>query len=119
MYFFDPVGAATFATSLQILGPRGCLISYGELSGPVPAVDMHALFSNSLFVTKYNGMRYVQGVHEFGALIAAGLEIAAKVPAVISEVAGRFSLDRAADAYRALESNPAGKVLVIPTSHRN
>ena len=44
----------------------------------------------SLFVTKYNGMRYVQGVQEFGSLIAAGLEIAVKVPAVISEVAGLF-----------------------------
>lgn len=116
---FDPVGAATFATSLQVLGPRGCLISYGELSGPVPAVDMHALFANSLFVTKYNGMRYVQGVQEFGGLIAAGLELAVRVPGVISEVAGLFSLNQAAAAYSALEGNPAGKVLVIPTSHRN
>jgi NADPH:quinone reductase len=111
---FDPVGAATFATSLQLLGPRGCLISYGELSGPAPAIDMHGLFANSLFVTKYNGMRYVQGMQEFGGLIAAGLEIAKSVPAVISEVAGRFPLDQAADAYRALETNPSGKVLVIP-----
>jgi len=111
---FDPVGEATFATSLQLLGPRGCLISYGELSGPVPAVDMHKLFANSLFVTKYNGMRYVEGVQEFGGLIAAGLQIALRVPAVISEVAGRFPLDHAAEAYRALESNPPGKVLIIP-----
>lgn len=116
---FDPIGAATFATSLQMLGPRGCLIGYGELSGPVPAVDMHALFSNSLFLTKYNGMRYLQGMQEFGTLIAAGLEIAVRVPGVISEVAGRFPLDRAGDAYRVLESGPAGKVLVVPTSHRN
>jgi len=111
---FDPVGAATFATSLQLLGPRGCLISYGELSGPAPAIDMHGLFSNSVFVTKYNGMRYVQGMEEFGGLIAAGLEIAVKNPAVISEVAGRFPLDQAANAYRALESGPTGKVLVVP-----
>jgi NADPH:quinone reductase len=111
---FDPIGAATFSTSLQLLGPRGCLISYGELSGPVPAIDMHGLFSNSLFVTKYNGMRYVQGIQEFGELIAAGVEIAVRVPGVISEVAGRFPLDQAAAAYRALESNPAGKVLIIP-----
>jgi NADPH2:quinone reductase len=111
---FDPIGAATFATSLQMLGPRGCLIGYGELSGPAPAIDTHRLFSNSLFVTKYNGMRYVEGMQEFGGLIAAGLEIAVRVPAVISQVAGRFSLDEAAAAYRALECNPAGKVLVVP-----
>jgi hypothetical protein len=34
--------------------------------------------------------------------------------ATISEIAGRFPLDRAADAYRALESGAHGKVLVIP-----
>jgi NADPH2:quinone reductase len=37
-----------------------------------------------------------------------------KRPAVISEIAGRFPLDCAADAYRALESGAHGKVLVIP-----
>jgi NADPH2:quinone reductase len=88
---FDPVGAATFETSLQTLAPRGCLISYGELSGPVPAIDLHRLFRASIFVTKYNGMRYVDGLHEFAGLIGAGLAIAARVPAAISEVAGRFS----------------------------
>jgi NADPH2:quinone reductase len=111
---FDPIGAATFATSLQLLGARGCLINYGELSGPVAAVDLHQLFAHSLFLTKYNGMRYVDGMREFGALIATGLDVAVEVPGVIGEVAGRFSLDHAADAYRALEANPVGKVLVVP-----
>jgi NADPH2:quinone reductase len=31
---FDPIGAPTYETSLQLLSPRGCLINYGELSGP-------------------------------------------------------------------------------------
>lgn len=31
---FDPVGAETYETSLQMLAPRGCLINYGELSVP-------------------------------------------------------------------------------------
>jgi hypothetical protein len=39
--------------------------------------------------------------------------LAAKCPAVISDIAGRFPLDRVADAYRALESGPRGKVLVL------
>ncbi len=30
---FDPMGAATYETSLRLLAPRGCLITYGELSG--------------------------------------------------------------------------------------
>src|SRR5215831_9971566 len=115
---FDPIGAATYETSLQLLAPRGCLINYGELSGPVPDVNLHQLFPGSLFVTKYNGMRWVEGPEEFAVLIAEGLALAAKRPAVISDVAGRFPLDRAADAYRLLESGASGKVLVQPNLGR-
>jgi NADPH2:quinone reductase len=111
---FDPIGAPTYETSLQLLAPRGCLINYGELSGPVPAVNLHALFAGSLFVTKYNGMRWVEGLGEFAGLIAEGLALAARRPAVISDVAGRFPLDRTADAYRLMESGASGKVLVQP-----
>ena len=42
---FDPIGAATYKTSLQLLAPQGCLINSGELSGtgdryrPAPALS--------------------------------------------------------------------------------
>jgi NADPH2:quinone reductase len=111
---FDPIGASTYEISLQLLAPRGCLINYGELSGPVPAINLHQLFKGSLFVTKYNGMHWVEGYHEFAGLIADALALAANRRAVISHVAGRFPLDRVADAYRALESGASGKVLVLP-----
>ena len=111
---FDPIGATTFQASLQMLAPRGCLINYGELSGPVPAVELHELFPSSVFVTKYNGTRWVEGIHEFADLISQALTLASTRPAVISEIAGRFSLDDVVEAYRALESDPRGKVLVIP-----
>jgi NADPH2:quinone reductase len=111
---FDPIGAATYDTSLQLLAPRGCLINYGELSGPVPNMNLHQLFGGSIFVTKYNGMRWVEGFHEFAGLISDALALAAKNSAVLSDIAGRFPLDRVADAYRMLESGASGKVLVLP-----
>lgn len=111
---FDPIGAPTYETSLQMLAPRGCLINYGELSGPAPTIDLHRLFPGSVFVTKYNGMRWVEGFHEFAGLISEALALAAKRPAVISDVAGRFPLEQAADAYRLMESGSPGKVLVLP-----
>jgi len=111
---YDPIGMATFEISLQLLASRGCLINYGELSGPVPELNLNRLFAGSLFVTKYNGNRWVEGFHEFAGLIAEGLAMAKKYPAVVSEVAGRFRLDAAADAYRALVLGPQGKVLVLP-----
>jgi NADPH2:quinone reductase len=110
---FDPIGAETFETSLQLLAPRGCLINYGELSGPAPAVNLHQLFPNSAFVTKYNGMHWVEGLPEFVGLISAALDLALKRRAVISDIAGRFPLDRVVDAYRALEAGVPGKVLVL------
>jgi len=113
---FDPIGAPTWETSLQLLAPRGCLINYGELSGPAPEVNLHQLFAGSVFVTKYNGMRWVEGPNEFASLVSQGLAMAVKRRAAISDVAGRFSLDRAAEAYRLLESGAAGKVLVLPTA---
>ncbi len=113
---FDPIGAETFETSLKLLAPRGCLINYGELSGPVPAINLHQLFPNSVFVTKYNGMHWVEGLQEFAGLISAGLALAVKRRAVISEIAGRFPLDGIVDAYRALESGVPGKVLVLPAA---
>ena len=111
---FDPIGGSTYETSLQLLASRGCLINYGELSGPVPAIDLHQLFPKSVFVTKYNGMRWVAGVHELPALISDGLALATKRPAIISDVAGRFALNQVMDAYRELESDSRGKVLVLP-----
>ena len=85
-----------------------------SLSGAVPDINLHALFPGSLFVTKYNGMRWVEGLDEFGVLIGEGLALAAKRRAVLSDIAGCFPLDRAADAYRLLESGASGKVLVQP-----
>jgi NADPH:quinone reductase len=111
---FDPIGASTYETSLQLLAPRGCLINYGELSGPAPAINLHQLFSGSLFVTKYNGMRWAKDVSEFPALISDGLTLATKRPAILSDIAGRFALNQVVDAYRKLESDPHGKVLVLP-----
>jgi NADPH:quinone reductase len=115
---FDPIGAPTFDLSLQLLAPQGCLISYGELSGPMPPISLHQLFAGSLFVTKYNGMHWLRGVHEFASLIENGLTLAAKRPAVISEIAGRFSLDNIQAAYCLMESGAHGKVLVAPNSSR-
>ena len=115
---FDPIGAETFETSLQLLAPRGCLINYGELSGPVPSINLHKLFANSVFVTKYNGMHWVKGLPEFAPLISSALALARKRRAVISDISGRFPLDRIVDAYQALDSGAPGKVLVLPAANR-
>ena len=113
---FDPIGAPTYETSLQLLAPRGCLINYGELAGAVPSINLRQLFPGSVFVTKYNGMRWIEGFQEFAGLISDALALAVQRPAVISDIAGRFPLDDVAEAYRMLESGSYGKVLVLPNA---
>jgi NADPH2:quinone reductase len=50
---FDPIGASTYETSLQLLAPRGCLINFGELSGPVSTMNLHQLFARPAFLDVY------------------------------------------------------------------
>jgi NADPH:quinone reductase len=111
---FDPVGAATYETSLQLLAPRGCLVNYGQLSGELPAIDLGRLMdAGSIFVTKYGPRAGLVGVHNLAQFISETLALAATRP-LASNIAARFSLDRVVEAYRMLESSPHGKVLVMP-----
>ena len=50
---YDSVGAATFMKSLDSLKPRGMMVTYGNASGPVPAVEPLLLNQKgSLFLTR-------------------------------------------------------------------
>lgn len=111
---FDPVGAATYETSLSLLAPRGCFVNYGQLSGALPDVDLGRLMeAGSIFVTKYGPRAGVVHPEDVGACIADALALASSRP-LVGDVAVRLPLDRVADAYRALDSGVPGKVLVLP-----
>jgi NADPH:quinone reductase len=113
---FDPVGVATYRASLQMLAPRGTLVNYGQLSGELPAIDLGELMdAGSIFVTKYGPKAGLVGPQRVAAFISKALVAAATRP-LASDIAGRFPLNRLVDAYRLLEANPDGKVLVLPHS---
>ena len=111
---FDPVGAATFDTSLRLLAPRGYLVNYGQLSGDLPPIDLGRLMdAGSIFVTKYGPRAGLVGADRVATFISEALALAATRP-LASDIAARFPLDRVVDAYRLLDSGPNGKVLVMP-----
>ncbi len=111
---FDPVGAATYETSLRLLAPRGYLVNYGQLSGALPDVDLgQVMDAGSIFVTKYGPRAGLVRPEHVGAFISEALALASTRP-LVSDIAARFPLDRVADAYRALDSGALGKVLVLP-----
>ncbi|KQL44998.1 alcohol dehydrogenase [Brevibacillus choshinensis] len=110
---FDPVGAETFQTNLELIAPRGCLINYGQLSGSLPTIDLKQLMmTGSIFVTKY-GPGGVSGATEMRTMIGAALSLASSRPVLIGS-SRRFPLTRTADAYRAMDSGVTDKVLVLP-----
>jgi NADPH2:quinone reductase len=112
---YDGVGQATFEASLASLRPRGLLALFGAASGQVPPFDLQRLNrAGSLFVTRPTLAHYTATRAEllqrsgevFDAIAAGSLRVA---------IGGRYSLDEAADAYRALESRrTTGKLLITP-----
>jgi NADPH2:quinone reductase len=111
---FDPVGAATYETSLRLLAPRGYLVNYGQLSGALPVVDLERLMeAGSIFVTKYGPRAGVVRPAQLAAVISEVLALASTRP-LVGDPAVRLPLNRVADAYRALDSGAPGKVLILP-----
>src|SRR5207253_3906925 len=54
--------------------PTTTLLPYTTLFRS-PAINLHQLFPASVFVTKYKGMHWVEGFHEFAGLISDALTL--------------------------------------------
>lgn len=112
---YDGVGAATFEGSLSSLARRGMLISYGNASGPAPAVEPLRLSrGGSLFLTRPTLFDYVATVEEYEASAAALFRVMAS-GAVKIQIGQTFPLAEARRAHEALESRATvGASLLIP-----
>jgi NADPH2:quinone reductase len=112
---YDGVGRATFDASLASLRRRGMMALFGAASGAVPPVDPQRLNSGgSLFLTRPTLKHYTATPEELrwraGEILSAVGTGELKV-----EIGGTYPLERAADAYRALEGRrTTGKLLLIP-----
>jgi NADPH2:quinone reductase len=112
---YDGVGKSTFDASMDSLRRRGMLVLFGAASGPVPPVDPQRLNSGgSLFLTRPTLKHYTATPDELRwraeEILSAVADGELKV-----EIGGTYPLDRAAEAYRALEGRQTtGKLLLIP-----
>ncbi len=112
---YDGVGAATFETGLDLLRPRGMMVTFGNSSGPAPAVSPLLLMQKgSLFLTRPTIGDYTRTREElerrvgdlFTWIATGDLEV---------RVGARFPLAKAGAAHDALEGRETtGKVLLIP-----
>lgn len=112
---YDSVGHDTLASSLDVLAPRGTLVSFGQSSGKPPLLDIGALGGpRSLYVTRPSLFAYISTRAELEASAAALFAVlrsgAVKLPAPRT-----FALADAQAAHRALEGRETtGSVVLLP-----
>lgn len=112
---YDSVGRDTFMDSLQCLRPLGLMVSYGNTSGPPPAIDPLELSRRgSLFLTRPTLFDYISGRKELEAA-ARMLFSAVRRGSVRVRIAQRYRLADAAAAHRDLEARRTiGSTVLMP-----
>ena len=112
---YDSVGAATFEGTLASLSRRGVFVSFGNASGPPPAVEPGRLMRmGSLFFTRPTLGDYVATTEELDASAAAVFSRIASGQITI-EIGQTFPLSQARAAHGALETRQTvGSTLLIP-----
>ncbi len=112
---YDSVGKDTFEGTLKSLARRGLFVSFGNASGPAPAVEGRQLMLNgSLFFTRPTMNDYQATTEELDASAGAlfGMIGSGKIGIEIGQT---FALADARKAHEALESRATiGASLLLP-----
>ena len=111
---YDSVGQATFDGSMEALAIRGHLVSFGQASGPVPALEISRLAAKSATLSRPSLFHYTASAAELQA-IAGNLFDAIRRRIIRVEINQTYPLRDAADAHRDLEARKTtGSTLLIP-----
>jgi NADPH2:quinone reductase len=111
---YDGVGKDTFEASLKSLGRRGMLATFGNASGPAPAIAPLELATKSLFLTRPRLFDYIATTAELDES-AAALFAVLESGAVKIDVGQTFPLAETRAAHEALEGRrTTGATLLIP-----
>jgi NADPH2:quinone reductase len=112
---YDSVGKDTFLQSLDCLRPRGLLVSFGNASGPPPAIaPLELARRGSLFLTRPSLFDYIA---ERAELEAAARALFAQVRSrkLKVNIGQRYPLREAAQAHRDLEARrTVGATVLVP-----
>ncbi len=111
---YDGVGQTTFDKSISCLARRGCMVLYGQASGPVPPLDPRVLGNGSRFLTRPGLGDYTVTREE---LEKRSGDVLGRVKSgeLKLRVEHVMPLSEAAEAHRQLESRATtGKMLLIP-----
>lgn len=112
---YDGVGRTTFERGLELLRPRGLMVTFGNASGPVePVAPLRLSQLGSLFLTRPTLGHYIATTQELRDRAATVLTQVASGDLTV-RVGERLPLDQAAQAHLLLEGRrTTGKVLLLP-----
>ena len=111
----DSVGLATHGASLAAVATFGQVIFFGDASGPVPPIDLEALYAHSTRVGAFNlsfdnaPARWAEAKRALVDVVTSG--------ALSIHVSRTLPFAAAAHAHHALESRASsGKIVLLPTT---
>ena len=112
---YDGIGKDTFDASLDCLGLRGMMVTFGNASGPVPPLDLLKLSAKGgLFVTRPSLANYTASRDELLGSANALFDMVGKGIVKI-EINQTYALKDAANAHRDLEARKTtGSTILIP-----
>ncbi len=112
---YDSVGKDTFSESLDCLRPRGMMVSFGNASGPPPAVTpLDLARRGSLFLTRPTLFDYIAQRAELEAAARAMFALV-RAGKLRVHVGQRYALADAAQAHRDLETRrTVGASVLVP-----
>lgn len=109
----DGIGGTTLAKTLAAVAPFGVVSSIGEVAGPIPPIDAEELGPvRSIALARPSVLGHLREPAELRASAAALFAFLGDHPGAVA-IGGRFSLDEAAAAHRALESGATSGALVL------
>ena len=112
---YDSVGKDTFFESLDSLRPLGMMVTYGNASGPPPAISPLELAKRgSLFLTRPSLFAYVAAPADYAAAARELLGMVVKKKLRV-RIGQRYALADAAQAHRDLEARrTTGSTVLVP-----
>jgi NADPH2:quinone reductase len=112
---YDSVGKDTFIESLDCLRPRGLMVSYGNASGPPPAIaPLELAKRGSLIMTRPSLFDYIRERTELDAAARAVFRQVSSGKLKV-KIGQRYLLREAAQAHRDLEARKTiGATLLVP-----
>lgn len=112
---YDSVGKDTWEGSLACLRRFGLMVSFGNASGPVPAMSLAALAAKGLYVTRPSVFVYAHS-RESTQAMADDLFSIVESGQVKIHIAQQYALDKVRAAHEALEARQTtgSSILTLP-----